>query len=221
MHHDDAFALETSLSEMIRHIEENNFDYIFCNTKIENINDGDRNRVHKIRKLNRTIRKPYLLFFGNSIGAPSTLLLKRELCADLHYDTRYIWLVDIEYYARLFQKTSSGSCIQKPLIVTHEGLEQRLTTRILTNFELQVKEEILLYNSLIPQASKITGFFMQVRLTRLFFRAKTVKKELLKNFNHPVHLLRTYFSVLKIKPVYFAYFLFIRFLDLARKIFYY
>ncbi len=221
MHHDDAFSHEDSLEEMTRYIETNNYDYIFCNTRIENIKDPAKGRIHKIRRLQRTIQKPYLLFFGNSIGAPSTLLFKRQSFIDLHYDPRYIWLVDIEYYARLFRLSSRGNFINKPMIVTHEAMEQRLTSTILTNFELQIKEHILLYNSFASGTARISRFFMQVCLARLFFQAKTKNRSLLKNFDRSPKFLQIYFSILQFKPFAIAYYLLTRFLDLVRKILFY
>lgn len=221
MHHDDAFAGEDSLSKMVSYIEANDYDYIFCDTRIENIKDPSKGRIHKIRRFGKTVRKPYRLFFGNSLGAPSTLLLKRDSFFHLRYDTNYIWLVDIEYYARLFYLSPHGSFINKPLVITHEALEQRLTTSILLNFDLQIKEHILLYNSLAPKATGMTRFFMQVRMARLFLRAKTNNRDVLKNFyRHPKYL-QAYFSTLRSKPFYFAYYFLTRSLDLLRKILFY
>jgi glycosyltransferase involved in cell wall biosynthesis len=221
IHHDDAFATEDALGEMLSYIEANNYDYIFCDTRIVNVKDEGKGRIHTIRKLRRTIQKPWLLFFGNSIGAPSTLLFKKEAFHHLQYDTGYIWLVDIEYYARLFQLSANGSNISKPLVVTHEAMEQRLTSVILANFELQIKEHILLYNYLSPKANRVTRFFMQVNLARLFLRAKTKNKELLKKFDRSPAYMQLYFSTLRFKPFYAGYYLLTRSLDLARKILFY
>jgi glycosyltransferase involved in cell wall biosynthesis len=221
MHHDDTFADENSLGDMVSFIESNDYDYIFCNTRVENVKDPEQGRIHKIRKFTKTLKRPYLLFFGNSIGAPSTLLLKRELSFQLQYDPRYIWLVDIEYYTRLIQASRNGNFINKPLIIAYEAMEQRLTSSILQNFDLQIREHVLLYNLLAPKAGGITRFFMQVCMARLFLRAKTCNRNVIDNFYSRPGYLQIYFSILRLKPFYFIYYLLTRSLDLLRKIFIY
>ena len=220
MHHDDAFTAATSLNEMVSLLEANNYDYVFAGSKIENVKDPGQNRVHRIRKFNRLLRKPYLLFFGNSIGGPSALLVKKKKFAEIQYNPAFIWLVDIEYYIRLFLESSNGNIISQPLILTHDAAEHRLTSTILRDFELQIKEEAMLYDLLRPKVPAITKFFMQVHLVRLFFKARTRNKELIILFKQTPPLLNIYFSLVKLKPLYFAYYLFIRLLDLTRKILY-
>ncbi|HEY6505831.1 MAG TPA: glycosyltransferase family 2 protein [Chitinophagaceae bacterium] len=218
MHHDDAFTHDTSLAEMVNCIESSNYDYVFSNTTIEIVTQPGQNRIHTIQKLNELIKKPYLLFFGNSIGSPSTLLHKREQFATLHYDPSFIWLVDIEYYTRLFAASSNGGLVTEPHILTHGSAEHQLTSKIVTDFDLQVKEQVLLYNNLAHKAPAIYRFFIQVCLVRLFFKAGTENKELTKAFAPVPSLVKTYFALVKYKPLYFAYHLFIRLADIIRKV---
>jgi glycosyltransferase involved in cell wall biosynthesis len=221
MHHDDAFVNEDSLADMVSCIDANQYDYLFCDTKIENVKDPGQNRIHTIRKLNRLIKKPWLLFFGNSIGAPSTLLLKKELAADLYYDAGYIWLVDMEYYVRLFKRSTAGGNISKPLVITHEAMEQRLTSVISTDFDLQIKEQVMLYNVLVPQATRLTRFFMNICFVRLLFKAKARNRKFAAEFDHPPGLVRFYFFSSKLKLLYYAFYIFTRSMDLVRKILFY
>lgn len=220
MHHDDAFTTDSSLSDMINYAEKHEYDFVFSNTSIVNTTDPGKNRIHEIRKFKKVVGKPWLLFFGNSLGSPSILLLKKDISSEIAYDKRFIWLVDIEYYIRLFQTTKSGGYIPAPLITTHEAMERRLTTAILSNFELQIKEGIMLYNLILPELTSITRFFMQVRLTRLFFQAKTRNREFIRLFARPPRYVQIYFSVLSFKPAYFAFMILTRCLDLIRKILY-
>jgi glycosyltransferase involved in cell wall biosynthesis len=220
MHHDDAFASNTALGEMISLMKAKDYDYVFADSKIENVKDAGQNRIHRIRKFDILIRKPYLLFFGNSIGGPSALLIKKKKFAELRYNHEFIWLVDIEYYIRLFHTSSNGVAISKPLILTHDAMEHRLTSSILGDFELQIKEQVMLYNLLFTKVPVISKFFMKVYLVRLFFKAKTKNKNLTAVFIHVPALLKVYFSFLKFKPLYFAYYIFIRILDITRKTLY-
>jgi glycosyltransferase involved in cell wall biosynthesis len=221
MHHDDAFTSDTALAEMMNFIETNGYDYIFADSKIENVKEPGKNRIHRIRKFSRLASKPYLLFFGNSIGSPSTSLIKRNPLAHLEYNPQYIWLVDMEYYVRLFLASSKGGSISKALILTHDAADHRLTSKIITDFDLQIKEQAMLYNYLVPNSPVISKFFMQVYLARLFFKARAKNKEITSTFIHVPKLLNTYFSAVKFKPLYFAYHIFIRSMDILRKILFY
>jgi glycosyltransferase involved in cell wall biosynthesis len=216
MHHDDALNSPTALEEMMACIKNNNHDYLFCFSAIENVSDPGKNRVHRIRKFGKLKNKPYLLFFGNSIGGPSGLLVKNNL-KDLKYDTKFIWLVDVEYYIRLLETNHTGTIIAKPLVLTHDAVEHRLTSSILGDPGLQIKEHAVLYGHLSSKAPVITRFFMQVYLTRLFFKFGIKNDELLSLFADKPQLLRAYFSVIKFKPASFAYRLVIQVLDMTRK----
>ncbi len=218
MHHDDAFTNDTALAEMMNFIEANGYDYIFADSKIENVKETGKNRIHRIRKFSKVAIRPYLLFFGNSIGSPSTSLIKRNPLAHLEYNPQYIWLVDMEYYIRLFLASSKGGSISKPLILTHDAADHRLTSKIITDFDLQIKEQAMLYNFLIPKSPAFSKFFMQVYLVRLFYKAGTKNKELTRTFIHVPKLLDIYFSAVKYKPLYFAYHICIKSLDILRKI---
>ncbi|TMI73708.1 MAG: glycosyltransferase family 2 protein [Bacteroidetes bacterium] len=216
MHHDDALNSPTALEEMMACIKNNNSDYLFCFSAIENVSDPGKNRIHRISRFGKLKNKPYLLFFGNSIGGPSSLLVKNTL-KDLKYDTKLIWLVDVEYYIRLLETNRAGNIIAKPLVLTHDAVEHRLTSSILANPELQIKEHASLYRNLSSKAPAITRFFMQVYLTRLFFKFGVKNKELLNLFADKPRLLNAYFSTIKIKPAYLAYRVVITVLDITRK----
>jgi glycosyltransferase involved in cell wall biosynthesis len=217
MHHDDAFTNPSALEEMFHFMESNNYDYIFCDTKVENLKDPDKSRIHRIKNLSKTIRKPYLIFFGNPIGSPSTSMIKREKFPSLQYDKNYIWLVDMEYYARLFKASSRGNNIPKPLILTYYSSEEQISMMALANFELQIKEQAMLYDRMHTEAPAWIRFFMQVSIVRLFYRGKIKDKKAADYYSHVPGLLKTYFSLLKIKPLYFAYYIFIRAFDWLRK----
>lgn len=218
MHHDDAFSSANSLSEMIDFIETGGFDYIYSFTRVENVKDVEKSRIHSVRKFARIIKEPYRLFFGNSIGAPSTLLIKNGPFTNLQYDKALIWLVDVEYYTRLFKISSNGGLISQPLILTHDAADHQLTSRILLDFELQAKEQAILYESLAPLAPFFTRFLMQVYLVRLLYKGRLKNLTTLTVLNRIPLLVKIYFSLLKFKPLYFGYYIFIRFFDMTRKI---
>lgn len=217
MHHDDAFNSITALAEMMNYIKANDYDYIFSDSAIDNVRDSSQNRIHRIRNFDKLVKKPWLLFFGNSIGGPSALLIKAGELKQLDYDPKFIWLVDIEYYTRLLKSNCKGDIIPKPLILTHDAADHRLTSAILRNAKLQIKEHAMLYARLSPKAPSLVKFFMQVYMTRLFFRFRLKDKDLTDLFIGKPRLLRIYFSLIRFKPLYFAYRIFIQFLDISRK----
>jgi glycosyltransferase involved in cell wall biosynthesis len=220
MHHDDAFNNDTALAEMVSFIEANRYDYIFTNSAIENVEDSGKNRVHSIRNFDKLVKNPYRLFFGNSIGSPSTLLIRRKLVKDLQYNPQFIWLVDMEYYIRLLQASDNTHIIPKPLVLTHDAASHRLTSKILDDFELQVTEQAMLYNYLAPGTPAIPRFFMQVYLARLLFKGRVKNQKLTRHFIQVPAGVHIYFALVKYKPLYFAFYILTRALDILRKVLY-
>ena len=107
--------------------------------------------------------------------------------------------------------------VDVPLILTHDAAAHRLTSSIISDFDLQLKEQAMLYNVMYREAPAITRFFMQVSVARLLFKSKTKNKELAARFTRVPLSVQAYFSLIKFKPLYFAYYIFTRVLDLVRK----
>ena len=218
MHHDDAFTSPDSLGKMVECAVKNNYDYIFCDTLVQNTKNPKKSRVHKIRNFKRLINNPELLLMGNFIGAPSTLLLKNELGIGIVYNKTYIWLVDIEFYIRLMKQNHNGGHINEPLILTHHATEHQVTTSVLSKPELQVKEHALLFNNWHSGIKRLQIFFTQVKLTRIFFDLKITDKKMLTYFDNRPQLLVIYFHLRKTLITSFFYLIFIKFADAVRKL---
>jgi hypothetical protein len=86
------------------------------------------------------------------------------------FDQRYVWLVDVEYYFRLFRLTNNGGSLNIPVILTHDAADHQLTTRIMTEFHIQIAEQAYFYEQVSKDVNSLTRFFMQVYFLRLVIR---------------------------------------------------
>jgi glycosyltransferase involved in cell wall biosynthesis len=113
LHHDDAFASEKSLAVFLSPFRQDPTpDFVFArNPTVERLSDGKPFDASFFFKF---YRSPDLLLAGNVIGAPSNVLLKAS--AVEWYNTKYKWIVDIEFYIRLFRKRRRFFYIDQKLI---------------------------------------------------------------------------------------------------------
>lgn len=120
LHHDDAFAMESSLTSYLQPFNQNrSIDFVFArNPTIGTLSQGKPFNASFFRKFYKV---PDLLLTGNVIGAPSNVLLKASV-VEL-YNPNYKWIVDMEFYIRLFRKQKKFFYIDQKLIDIgiHEG----------------------------------------------------------------------------------------------------
>lgn len=176
MHHDDFFAESNSLKKMVAFLEEGNYDFVFANTTIQNVLSPQTQRVHTIKDFPQILNNPELTFFGNPIGAPSTLLCKQEIAKKIQYNKQLIWLVDVEYYYRLFKLSIKGAVINEPLIATHDAAEHQISKDCIDDYELQAKEQLILFFQMQQRVSKLQCFFMQMLFLRTMFLQNNMNK---------------------------------------------
>lgn len=128
LHHDDefhdAFALE-KLSETIVH---NNFpDVIFSSSKdVDSSGKCVSNRITRPKLLNMLIRYPGKIFGNNVLGNPSTVCLSRRV--ELHYNSKFKWVVDEEFYYRLFKAKFRFVANENVAIIVNLGNSQITNT---------------------------------------------------------------------------------------------
>lgn len=145
LHHDDQFATKESLAKFLQPFGKNpSPDFSFGrNESIEILTKG---KPLPGRYFNRYYADPSLLIKVNVLGAPSNVLLRRE--ALQFYDERFRWIVDIEYYARLFNAGKKFAYTDQYLIKTgrHEG---QVTNECIND------SAVLLYENLTFAVEKI------------------------------------------------------------------
>ena len=120
LHHDDAFASPESLSLFLQPFQEDPLvDFVFGrNTTVEELSGNKPFSASFFTSYNDD---PEKLLTGNTIGAPSNVMLKAS-AVEL-YNRKYKWIVDIDMYIRLFRKKRKFFYIDKELIKIgiHEG----------------------------------------------------------------------------------------------------
>ncbi len=86
------------------------------------------------------------LYLGNTIGAPSAVLVRKSAIDREHYayDEALTWLVDEEYYMQILSRNPVFSCTKRPLISIGLSFSQ-LTERVQDDKELQRKEYTHIY----------------------------------------------------------------------------
>jgi glycosyltransferase involved in cell wall biosynthesis len=169
MHHDDFFSESNSLEKMVACLDYGNYDFVFANTTIQNVLSPQTQRVHTIKEFHKILKNPELTFFGNPIGAPSTLLCRQEIAKKIQYNKKLIWLVDVEYYYRLFKLSINASVINEPLIATHDAAEHQISKDCIDDYELQANEQLILFYQMQNRVSKLQSFFMQMLFLRTMF----------------------------------------------------
>ena len=157
LHHDDFFTQSDSLKLMVEEIENKKGDFLFCQTDVWHIKTGIHH-FHKIshKQLNLLNGKPEFLFFKNMIGSPSVTLYLNDL--SLKYDSRFKWLVDIDFYMQILFQKKQIVYLNKPLITTIHGSDEQVTGYVLNDKVFQIKEHVHLFNKIKSQISNINGF---------------------------------------------------------------
>jgi glycosyltransferase involved in cell wall biosynthesis len=178
LHHDDAFASPDSLSQFLQPFQKNpTVDFVFGrNASINKLAGG---KPFGAKHFFLYYREPELLLTGNFIGAPSNVLLKAT--AVERYNPSYKWIVDFEFYIRLFRKKRQFFYIDRELVTIgiHEG---QVTNECIDNHDVLLFEYIsfALQSNLQVRNRRLYDFYWRllrnagirssVQLTKLGFR---------------------------------------------------
>lgn len=150
LHHDDLLVKADSLDRFVTPILNNStIDFVFGrHSTIEKISGG---KAFKGIYFKKYYKNPALLITGNTIGPPSNVLLKRSILEA--YNERLKWVVDIEYYTRLFIKKRRFYYVDEKLIEV--GIhEAQVTNECLNNPPLLIFENVY-YASLYLNSSSV------------------------------------------------------------------
>ena len=168
MHHDDYFYDSSSLGKFIQAASQNQeIDYFYSGTFIVD-SSSNSGEVYKVdsRLLNRISEQPAFLFHKNLIGAPTVGLFRKEL--SFKFDSKLIWLVDIEYYVRVLL-AKKVLHISEPLVTTVIS-DSQLSSGLRNTFTFEVGEFLYCYN-------KLSGEFNSFNIKLLNFRLLMLIKE--------------------------------------------
>lgn len=141
MHQDDWFHTSDAISSYVKvFAEKPEVDFVFCrNTAIDA--SGKAIVLQAIPRLLKEMdRKPNQLVMAQVIGPPSNTMLRSKV--GIRYDEQFIWLVDVDYYARLLKAGHRYHYIDRHLVSI--GLHADQTTEFVrSNDHIILKENIL------------------------------------------------------------------------------
>lgn len=132
MHHDDWFTGENSLKAYADMLEEHAQVGLAFSGSRQIEADGSYDRCISVEDVT-LIKQDYRnLYLGNTIGAPSAVIVRRSVlgseAADgqgcITYDEKLTWLVDMEYYMNILKKNPHVTYTTEPLVSIGVGKEQ-------------------------------------------------------------------------------------------------
>lgn len=145
LHDDDWLARKDSLQVFAEKAKQTSKKIIFCN--YVTIEEGSAHQTfHKsasIEEIRSIAKNPYRFFVKNLIGPPSNMLIHNSL-KEHKFDNRLIWLIDIDYYIRLAQK-SDLEYIDNVLVNIGGNITQA-TKACFNNPVIEIPEALILYD---------------------------------------------------------------------------
>ena len=160
LHHDDFFTNEDSLEKFIAPLEKDpSTEFVFArNPSIEDLSLG---KSFSNIFFQRYYKETELLLAGNYIGAPSNVMLRISAVEPFH--SKYKWIVDIEFYIRLFKSKKRFFYIDEKLIEIgiHEG---QVSNECTTNHQILLFENIHypIENNLKVTSVKLFDFYWRL-----------------------------------------------------------
>lgn len=145
LHHDDWFTANTGLIETTQSIINEKCDVTFCACNAVGEKE-DFLFYHHIEpiKLEQILKAPINLLWGNLIGAPSLIAIKKEIHKP--FDPKFTWLADIDYYINILSnKNIRSKYINNPVINVTSNSGQQLSRQCEVNKLLSAKENIDLF----------------------------------------------------------------------------
>ncbi len=142
MHQDDWFHTPDAISSFVKAFEENpGVDFVFCrNTAVDE--QGNSVVLQAIPRLLKEVdKKPNQLVLAQVIGPPSNTMLRANV--PVRYDEQFIWLVDVDYYARLLKAGHRYRYIDRHLVSI--GLHKDQTTEFVRNNDHIILKENMLF----------------------------------------------------------------------------
>lgn len=151
LHHDDHFIRTDALRLFVQLLDDNpEVDFGFSATMVNHIDTGLQ-RLHcpTSKQLADLAADPSSLFVGNCIGAPSVTICRRS--ANLDYDRRMKWLVDIDYYYRVLMRNGRFAFTPEALVTTPTNAGHQVTEICRDDGEIELSEAMLMFEKFTPQ----------------------------------------------------------------------
>lgn len=189
IHHDDFPLSETFASDILADLSNRNWPDILVLTCITH--DLLRNRlrfgVWQWFKRLIVLRWPVFLLRRNVVGPPAAIVIRRE-CIE-SFDCQLKWLVDVEYYFRLFKNKFNRIEFSNLIMISSSGLPGAITTGIHGSRNNISRSEInYIVNKFAPNSS-LHVLLGRTTLTRLFLNIEFVSWIVVKSMCITYHFL--------------------------------
>lgn len=172
LHHDDWFTSPDSLKKFMDAGEKQPASFIFSSAISFNAAANEQ-KLHRPPDDFRAelSTDPLILFLGNLIGPPSSVLYRKDL--DIYFDERLKWVVDFDFYIRALQKTGVFHFIDEPLITSINHAPHNVTNSCEVP-EIELYEYFYLYDRIFPAIrkkdpfrDKLLGFLVKYKIGAL------------------------------------------------------
>lgn len=149
MHQDDWYHTADAISTYVAALQKSQVDFVFCRNTAVDANGKETVLQHIPSLLTQLHKKPNRLVLAQVIGPPSNTMLRRGI--DVFYDERFIWLVDVDYYARLLKKGYKYRYLDQHLVSI--GIHDDQTTAFCrANSDIIFRENIWFAGKIEPEA---------------------------------------------------------------------
>lgn len=127
MHHDDWFVNNNCLLEFVAPFINNpNLNVAF--SQCYNVTSTNKKLfATDNRYINKILKNPSLLLFGNMIGAPSVAIFTKKVATTIVFNKNAIWYVDVIFYVEVLNKFRNLFYIEKPLVNITSGSSLQVT----------------------------------------------------------------------------------------------
>ena len=165
LHHDDWLLSSRSLAQFVALMDANPGAVMAFSSAEAYDQDQCLKFVHSppIDRITELRRDPRVLFFGNFIGPPSSIIYRN--LSGVVFDEKLKWLVDIDFYIRLLEGKKSFSYSEEPLVGVTIDSSHQVTRECENNKNVEVREYLYLYSKLLSEKRRFvrdSRFFSQL-----------------------------------------------------------
>jgi len=202
LHHDDYYAEPNSLKNMMEAATSYSDTDVFIG-EVWSHNVSNKTVLKHVvtdESISELHSKPVKILYANLLGPPSIIFFRKS--ALIYYDINLKWLVDIEYYYRLFKLNSNWKFIRVPFVVSVNNAVHNVTNDCEASADVEVYEYTYLYSHVIRGFFASCSFLALLR--RLFIKYGLISYEEVVSFCKTENVPWFYKPLIKILRIEYA-----------------